>query len=103
MIKFKLRITGLNPNDEDLLVSKLEIVKDKLCPKLDIDCTMLKRYPNTITIKHKFNDDDLDLVFELYNILTKIEFNKTKWDRFDETPHFECGIKYVDENYGVVV
>ena len=102
MIDLTLKIAGLNPYDRDILLTKFELIKDKLYPSLDIDFTMLKSYPNSIYINHKFEDSECEMALQLYNLLKGIKFEKTEYERCQCKPCFIINMEFniVDENYG---
>lgn len=92
-----VKISGLNPDDRDLLLSKFDLIKEKLCSDLVIDFSMVKSEPNWITLV--FSGDE-DMVYTLYHIISNIDFKKSEYDRCQCIPKLKCSMSISNIRYG---
>lgn len=93
-MKIKLEIINLTLEDMNILVPRINLIKDKIYPKLKIDYTLLKRNPNSIRINQEINDDDTALT--LFNLFNNLNFNQ----KGKNIIQFNCSLKNNITEYG---
>ena len=100
MFVLTLEIRGLNPFDRDLLLTKFELIKDKLYENIILDYSYVKSSPNFIRLVANFQHDDISNALYLYDMLNKIEFEKTSYERCICNPTFSLSLNNHIEEYG---
>ena len=90
------RFDGLTEEEQDQLLSRLEIIKDKIYPELDIDFSCLHR-ENRVWIDQEITDDNKAL--ELFKLLSGVGVDKAYDDYYEtgEDSHLSVNLNYTKE------
>lgn len=90
-----LEINNLSLEDYDILLPRINLIKDKVYPKLEIDYTLLKRNPNSIRINQEIEDSNVAMT--LFKLFNNLNFNqKSKMNVIE----FKCSLNNRISKYG---
>ena len=86
-------IKGLYPEERDYILARLELIKDKICRSLLIECTRLKSSPNRVSCE--YSSYDLQDAVRLYSLLDSIAVPNIRTEYDDYIPLDDRDVPYV--------
>ena len=93
-MKIKLEIINLTLDDCNILVPRINLIKDKIYPKLKVEYTLFKKNTNSIRINQEINDNDTALT--LFNLFNNLNFNQKGKNKIQ----FHCSLNNNITEYG---
>ena len=90
VVEVNFEIDGLYPEEREHILKRLNLIKDKMYNRLDIDYSVLKSKPNWITAYCYF--DDVELALGLFRLLDAIKVPNIRTDYDDYIPLCERAV-----------
>lgn len=96
-MEINLKINGLTIEEKEILLKKIDLIKDNIYPELNVDYSMLKHSPNWISIKNEI--DDYAVAFELFRLLSNLDFPHKHDDYYEiyENVHMNMSLNFTNE------